>query len=339
MAVSLTKGAHSLSISAVPDASGQPVQARLNIQTPNQRATNVAAAVAAARRAHTAVVFAWAAGDADLSKPLPDGQDALIDAVSKANPNTVVVLNTSEPIAMPWLHAVKAVLQMWYPGDKGGQASADVLLGTTDPGGHLPFTWPATIGQELAHQSEHPERNSYGLNPSTGLPCASQPRNDPTCHTTYSEGVDVGYRYYAATGETPLYPFGYGLTYSPLTYHNLNVTARDSGGFDATFDITNSGTRTADATPQAYLGAPDQPPADAQFAPIALAGFTRVQLTPGQTESVTLRLATRTLQYWSTRDTAWETANGTRRLSIATDAAHPVLSTTITVSGSVKSSV
>ena len=132
--LNLTAGPHSLSVTISADASGAPVQARLNWVTPAQQQANTGAAVNAARHAKTAVVFAWSTGA--LDSPLPEGQDQLIADVAAANPDTIVVLNTSDPVAMPWLSKVKAVLEMWYPGDTGGYATANVLLGRpTRPGG------------------------------------------------------------------------------------------------------------------------------------------------------------------------------------------------------------
>ncbi len=108
------------------------------------------------------MVFAWSTGA--LDSPLPEGQDQLIADVAAVNPDTIVVLNTSDPVAMPWLSSVKAVLEMWYPGDTGGYATANVLLGRTDPAGRLPFTWPAALGQGVANQpASHPERTSNGV--------------------------------------------------------------------------------------------------------------------------------------------------------------------------------
>ena len=130
--LSLTAGPHALSVTIAADASGAPVQARLNWVTPAQQQAGTDAAVNAARHARTAVVFAWSTGA--LDSPLPEGQDQLIADVAAANPDTIVVLNTSDPVAMPWLGSVKAVLEMWYPGDTGGYATANVLLGKHRPG-------------------------------------------------------------------------------------------------------------------------------------------------------------------------------------------------------------
>jgi beta-glucosidase len=318
-----------LSVTDTADASGNPVQVRLDWVTPAQQTANNAAAVAAAKNANTAVVFAWADGRTDLSSPLPEGQDQLIEDVAKVNPNTIVVLNTSEPIAMPWLSQVKSVLEMWYPGDRGGYATASVLLGKTDPAGKLPFTWPTSITQEVAHQAAHPERTSAGVT-SSGTLCTAT--TTATCTTTYSEGINIGYRFFDATGETPLYPFGYGLSYTSFSYSSLHVTPARDGGLNVTFKVTNTGSTAGEVAPQVYLGAPESKPAGVQFADKALAGYSRTRsLWPGQSETITIQLPERQLQYWSTADSRWKTATGTRTLYVATNERSSQLSTQVTI--------
>jgi beta-glucosidase len=149
--VALTAGTHTLNVAEVPDASGRPVQIRLYWVTPAAQRASRTAAVTAARHAHTAVVFAWST--ATVGTPLPDRQDRLIKQVAAVNPDTIVVLETPGPVALPWFRAAKAVVEMWYPGDPGGSASANVLLGRADPAGRLPFSWPAkTSGGRHASQ-------------------------------------------------------------------------------------------------------------------------------------------------------------------------------------------
>lgn len=177
----LTAGPHSLQVTDAPDVSGRPVQVRLDWVTPAQQQADHDAAVAAAKTANTAVVFVWDTGSGDLSTPLPDSQNQLISDIAAVNPNTIVVLQSDQPIAMPWLNNVKAFLEAWYGGDQAGVAAADVLLGKTDPGGRLPMTWPVSLDQEVAHQSSHPERNDNCLHPDGSLcgPAGFVP--DPTC--------------------------------------------------------------------------------------------------------------------------------------------------------------
>jgi beta-glucosidase len=248
------------------------------------------------------VVFAWSAGSTGSTRsaaPLPDGQDQLIADVAAVNPDTVVVLNTSGPVAMPWLSRVRAVLEMWYPGDAGGQATAGVLLGRTDPAGHLPFTWPAGPGPGSAR-------------------------------TASSGGIFVGYRWYDKAGQTPLFPFGYGLSYTRFRYSRLRWSAPRSGGLNVTFSVTNTGPAASAAVPQIYLGAPDRPPAGAAFALRALAGYTRLVLRPGQTRTVSIHVPQRQLQFWDGA-VGWRTAAGQRPLLVSADERVRNLATTVTI--------
>ncbi|HEY3872738.1 MAG TPA: glycoside hydrolase family 3 C-terminal domain-containing protein [Actinocrinis sp.] len=328
--VQLSAGAHTLSVAENPDVSGSPVQVRLNWVTPAQQQANTAAAVAAAEKAKTAVVFAWDTGSGDLSTPLPDGQDQLIEAVAAANPNTVVVLQANQPVTMPWLGSVKAVLDTYFGGDQAGVAAADLLLGRTDPSGHLPFTWPTSITQEVAHNPAHPERSSYGVDPS-GQPCSASTPSTTVCTTTYSEGLDIGYRYFDATDETPLYPFGYGLSYTNFAYSGMHTAKAGDGGLDVTFSVRNTGTAAGTAVPQVYLGAPSAIPSVVQFADKALAAYGRVTLAPGQSKTLTLHVPLRQLQYW-TDVSGWVTATGTRPVIVGDSERSTQLSATVTIS-------
>ena len=331
--LSLSAGQHTLTVAIAADASGDPVQARLNWVTPAQQQANTDAAVAAARQAKTAVVFAWSTGSLDT--PLPDGQDQLIADVAAANPDTIVVLNNSDPVAMPWLGSVKAVLDMWYPGDTGGYATANVLLGRSDPAGRLPFTWPASLGQGVANQpATHPERTSNGVDAS-GKFCTTpgSPFGGPQCTTTYTEGIFVGYRWYDQQHETPLYPFGYGLSYTRFAYSGLHAAPARDGGLDVAFRVTNTGSAIGDEVPQVYLGAPANGPAGVPFAGRALAAYSRITLRPGQSQVVWLHVPLRQLQYWDTQSGRWVTAAGQRPLYVASNERSTGLTATITVPG------
>lgn len=330
--VSLSAGTHTLKIVATPDVSGRPVQIRLDWVTPHMQQANHDAAVAAAAAAKTAVVFAWNTGDGDLSAPLPDDQDQLISDIAAVNPHTIVVLQSGQPIAMPWLSKVKAVIEAWYGGDQAGVAQADVLLGRVNPAGRLPFTWPATLDQEVTHQTAHPERTSNGVD-AAGAVCGPRgggPHASSVCKTTYSEGIDVGYRFYDSTSETPLFPFGYGLSYTSFSYSDLSVSkAAADGGLRASFKVTNTGSVAGDAVPQVYLGAPTTVPAGVQFAPRALAGYDRVHLAAGASTWVTIGVPVRQLQYWSDVS-GWTKALGTRKLVVGGNEHDTALNTSIT---------
>ena len=297
-AVNLTAGAHTVRVTVEGDTSNDPEQVRLAWMTPAQRREDHKAAIAAAKAAKTVVVFAWTRGRPDFA--LPGGQNKLIEEIAAVNPNTIVVLNVSQPVALPWLDRVKAVLQMWWPGDEGGWATANILLGKTSPAGRLPFTWGKRLEDYAATDPAHPERSSHGVK---GV-------------TTFSEGVHVGYRWFDKQKIAPLFPFGYGLSYTTFAYSELKTVPASDGGLDVSFQLKNTGSVASDEVPQVYLGAPTQRPEGADFAVHALAAFDRVHLDAGQSQSVTLHLPLRSLQYWSTAEGKWVKATGSRDVKV-----------------------
>ena len=286
-ALELTAGAHALAVRVSGDTSNNPEQVCLNWMTPDRRLADHAAAIEAARHAKVAVVFVWTRGKPDFG--LPGQQDRLVEEVAAVNPNTVVVLNVSQPIAMPWLSKVKGVLQMWWPGDEGGWSTADVLLGNVNPGGHLPFTWARKLTDYAANDPAHPERSAKGVDGKT----------------TFSEGVDIGYRWFDAQAIDPLYAFGYGLSYTRFQLGGLKVLKATDGGVDVTVEVTNAGDVAGDEVTQVYLDAPANKPQGLQFAPKTLAGFGRVSLAPKQTKSQTIHIASRAFEAWSTSESKW----------------------------------
>jgi beta-glucosidase len=297
-AIQLTAGPHQLEVSTTPDSSGSPVQVRLNWYTPEQRQDDHDAAVRAAKNARTAVVFVWTRLDPVFG--MPGDQDKLVEDVAAVNPNTVVVLNTSQPVAMPWLSKVKAALEMWWPGDEGGWATANLLLGKVSPAGRLPVTWGKRLEDYPATDPRYPERSRRGVHHKT----------------TYSEGVNVGYRWFDKENIEPLFPFGYGLSYTTFEYSGLKVAKASDGGLDVTVRIRNTGRVASDEVPQVYLSAPSNPPAGVQFPVRKLAAFDRVHIGPRQTKMITLHVPERQLQYWSTKDQNWMMPTGKRMVSV-----------------------
>ena len=297
-AIELTAGPHAIEISTTPDTSSAPVQVRLNWYTPEQRKADHEAAIAAAKNAKVAVVFIWT-----RLRPvfgLPGDQDKLVEEIAAVNPNTIVVLNTSQPVALPWVEKVKAVLEMWWPGDEGGLATANLLAGKTSPAGRLPVTWGKSLADYAATDPKHPERSMKGVDGKT----------------TYSEGVNVGYRWFDKEKIDPLFAFGHGLSYTKFEYSDLKVEKKADGGLEVKVHIKNTGSVDSDEVPQVYLSAPSEIPAGVQFPVRALAAFDRVHLKAGEAKTVTLNVAPRQLQYWSTADGKWETATGKRTLSV-----------------------
>ena len=242
-------------------------------------------------------------GDALRLNPvfgLPGEQDRLVEEVAAVNPNTIVVLNTSQPVALPWVDKVKAVLEMWWPGDEGGWSTANILAGKTSPAGRLPVTWAKALTDYASTDPKHPERSMKGVDGKT----------------TYTEGVNVGYRWFDKESIAPLFAFGHGLSYTTFEYTGLKVEKASDGGLDVKLNIKNTGNVDSDEVPQVYLGAPEQIPAGVQFPVRALVAFDRIHLKAGEGKAITLHVAPRQLQYWSTKDSSWQNATGKRTVSV-----------------------
>ena len=297
-AVELTAGPHAIEISTSSDSSNSPVQVRLNWYAPEQRKADHEAAIAAAKSAKVAVVFVWTRLQPVFG--LPGEQNKLVEEVAAVNPNTIVVLNTSQPVALPWVDKVKAVLEMWWPGDEGGWSTANLLAGKTSPAGRLPVTWGKRLEDYPATDPKYPERSQKGVDHKT----------------TYSEGVNVGYRWFDHEKIEPLFAFGHGLSYTTFAYSELSVKKASDGGLDVKVNIKNTGSAESDEVPQVYLGAPSEIPAGVQFPVRALAAFDRIHLAAGEAKTVTLHVAPRQLQYWSTKDGKWAAATGKRTISV-----------------------
>jgi beta-glucosidase len=201
---------------------------------------------------------------------------------------------------LPWIDKVKAILEMWWPGDEGGWSTANLLLGKTSPAGRLPVTWARRLEDYAATDPSHPERSQKGADGKT----------------TYSEGVNVGYRWFDQEKIAPLFAFGHGLSYSTFQYSGLKIEKASDGGLDVKVQIRNTGNADSDEVPQVYLGAPSEIPAGVEFPVRALAAFDRIHLAAGETKTATLHVAPRQLQYWSAKDGKWATASGKRKLSV-----------------------
>jgi beta-glucosidase len=257
-----------------------------------------------AGRSDVAIVFAIRVEGEGYDLPdlsLPWGQDAVIDAVASANPNTIVVLETGNPVAMPWQEKVRAILQAWYPGEAGGQAIAEVLTGAVNPSGRLPLSFPADL-----EQTPRPEL------PGLGTPWGTATTID------YDEGAEVGYRWFAQQATAPLYAFGHGLGYTSFEYGGLEVTGGET--ITATFTVTNTGERDGADVPQLYLTAA----ADEER--MRLLGFERVELAAGASRSVTVAVDPRLLARYDADAGQWRVAAGVHRVMVGRAADDPVLS-------------
>jgi beta-glucosidase len=283
---------------------------------------DIADAAAAARGKKLAVVFLndngatttipnpYGTTPATISAPeqLSAASTQLVEAVAAANPNTVVVLNTTNPVLMPWIGSVRSVLEMWFSGEEGGTSTARLLLGLADPGGHTDITWPANATDTLWGYNE-----TVPLYPGdTTGPHLERLNNGPNGTTDETEGIYNGYRFFDKEGITPLFPFGWGLSYARFAYSGLHVSRTSDGGLNVSVRVTNTGRDSGSAVPQVYLGAPGSQPAGIQFAVRQLSQFGRVTLAPGQSANVTMTVPLRQLQYWSAGKQQWITAAGSR---------------------------
>jgi beta-glucosidase len=311
--IEVSAGEHRLTVTAKGGDQGQTFQLRRN--TPATIADDVAGAVAAARDAEAVLLFAYEDATEGADRPsiaLPGRQDALIEAVCRANENTVVVLNTSSSTAMPWLAGTGAVLQMWYPGQEGGRATTDLVLGDAAPSGRLTQTFPV----------------SDDIHPVAGDPLAYPGVNG---ETEYREGLDVGYRWYAAgaAGERPsLFPFGHGLTYTAFDYGELALAAT-GGELTASFAVRNTGDRDGTEIPQLYVGPASR--SALRQPSFALAGYARVSLAPGESRTVTITLDRRALSSWDVAAGRWTVPRGTRAVWVGASATDLRLSGEVTV--------
>ena len=232
----------------------------------------------------------------DVIHATPIDQDALVSAVAAANPRTIVVMENGGAKVMPWLANVSAVLEAWYPGQRGGEAIANLLFGNVNPSGKLPITFPASVSQL--------PRPVIATPPDMTTPF-------PVDYTV--DGFNVGYKWYDSQGLTPLFPFGYGLSYTTFSINNPQLTATTSGsnlGFQVTFDLKNTGTRSGAEVAQVYLGLPGS-----TGEPKRLVGWQKVPLTAGQQQSVTIEVTARDsshpLEHWDTGAGVWTIAPGT----------------------------
>jgi beta-glucosidase len=286
--------------------------------------TDLTRAKALAAKSDVAIVMA---GDislegedrTNLSLPLIDGvnQEALIAAVAAANARTVVVLKDGGPVLMPWLSQVPAVLEAWYPGQEDGIAVADLLFGVANPSGKLPMTFPKAEREGAVKTAEqYPGVMVNGVRT-----------------VTYTEGLEMGYRWYDAHNVAPQFPFGFGLSYTTFTITQLAVTKQADGTkpISVRFVVQNNGTRAGSEVPQVYLSLPSS----TGEPPKRLVAFEKVSLAPGEKKAIELTIdpgsSNHPLGYWDSASQKWVTASGLYRISVGNSSAHAVLQETISV--------
>ncbi len=272
-----------------------------------------AEAAKAAAGADAVVVFAdqYLTETADARDlRLPDGQDGLIESVARANRRTVVVLETGGPVLMPWLDLTAAVIEAWYPGQKGGEAIAEILSGKVNPSGRLPVTFPASEGQ-LAHPNIQGDPGGAPIGP-----VGRGGRYGKIFTADYPEGALVGYKWFFARGERPLFPFGHGLSYTRFGLSDLKVTV-EGVTVAATVTVRNLGSRAGAAVAELYLSGPQ-----GDRIPLRLAGWGRFDLAPGEKRDVTVSIDPRLLATFDETARRWRIAAGAYRLAAGFDADH-----------------
>jgi beta-glucosidase len=266
--------------------------------------SDIDAAVAAARKAQVAIVMVGddEGEDHDHSLALPERQNQLIAAVAAANPKTIVVLKSGSAVLMPWIGSVPSVLEAWYPGEEDGNAVADVLFGDASPGGRLPITFPVRAEDTLANNPEQ------------------YPGQNGVVH--YSEGLSVGYRGYQGKDVKPLFPFGFGLSYTQFRYSGLTVSlagSRSAPQVEVTFQVTNTGLHTDSDVPQVYIGFPQIEEGDEP--PLQLRAFEKVNLRQGESKTIHLMLDKSAFSWWSARSRQWEIASGAFKIALGASSA------------------
>jgi beta-glucosidase len=260
-------------------------------------------AAALAKNAEVAIVFAWRweiEGKDSVSLSLPDNQDDLIAKIAEANPNTIVVLETGNPVAMPWAGQVNAILEAWFAGSRGEEALANILFGEVNPSAKLPITFPRS-------ESDLPHKTIVKpTEPEPTGPDAWKKRLEglPAFQTNYDEGLKVGYKWYDAEKKPVLFPFGYGLSYTTYEYSGLKVTPGEH--LKVNFTVKNSGGRAGTEIAEVYAGLP----ASVGEPPKRLVGWSRVQLNAGESKEAGVEVEALFLSTFDAQKHSWQRPAG-----------------------------
>jgi len=275
-----------------------------NAQVTYDSGTDPAAAAKLAGASELAIVFVWqhTTEGADVaSLSLPDNQDELVNQVAAANPHTIVVLETGGPVTMPWVDKVSAVVEAWYPGIRGSEAVAGVLFGGVNPSGKLPVTFPKS-------EADLPHATIAGMLPS---PSGGEPVQQKTpFDINYTEGLKVGYKWFEAEGKEPLFPFGFGLSYTTFSYSSIEVAP--GAPWSVRFTVTNTGSRAGAEIAQVYATLP--PGAAEPFK--RLIGWEKVALAPGESKAVSVTVEPKFLSIFDVAKEKWELTSGEYKISV-----------------------
>jgi beta-glucosidase len=310
--LTLTAGPHEVELDYRVSGGWGKTTANFGILRPETLVTDEAKALAA----HADAVIVAAGFDADSEGEsgdrmfrLPPAQDEMINQIAAANKNTIVVITSGGGVdMMPWIDHVPALFEAWYPGEEGGTALAQLLFGEFNPSGRLPISIERRWEDNAAHDSYYPKAGSKKVE--------------------YSEGIFIGYRHFDKSTTKPLFPFGYGLSYTTFAYKNLSISSPSPDQVGVTFDVTNNGARAGADVAEVFVGD--------RHAPVPrpvkeLKGFAKVSLNPGETKSVTVNLDRRAFSYYDVGKHAWTVAPGDFEVYVARSAAEIELTGKVTV--------
>ena len=291
---------------------------------------DLGAAAALAKVSDIAIVFVnqpTSEGRDVPSLSLPDNQDQLVSAVAAASPHTIVVLETGDPVTMPWIDNVSAVLEAWYPGIRGADAIANILFGDVNPSAKLPITFPraeADLPHPKLTQQPPPASEADMVSPFPGVRFRMNTRR---FEVDYSEGLKVGYKWYDAEGKQPLFAFGQGLSYTSYAYSDLKVVRGQGQALTVTFKVKNTGARAGAEIAQVYVSLPP----GAGEPPKRLVAWDKVQLAPGEIKMVTLTLDPHYLSIFNADKGGWELVAGDYKVWVGGSSRNLPLSETVKV--------
>ena len=281
--------------------------------------TNLDSAASAAKGADVALVFAWRAESEGADAPnmsLPGNQNDLIAKVAAANPNTIVVLETGNPVTMPWLDQVSGVLEAWFAGSSGDKALANILFGDVNPSGKLPITFPKSEA-DLPHPTIN--KPDPAVQPHGPDAWRQTLEGIPAFQTKYDEGLKVGYKWYDAEKKPVLFPFGYGLSYTTFEYSNLKVTPGEK--VSVSFTVKNTGSRAGTEIAEVYAGLPSS----TGEPPKRLVAWERVPLNAGESKDVTVQIEPMFLSVFDAQQHAWKKAGGEYTILVGGSSANLLL--------------
>ena len=274
---------------------------------------NIDEAVAQAKAAEVAVVFAWQWTSEDFDLPslsLPDNQDALIAAVTAANPRTIVVLETGTAVTMPWLQKTGAVLEAWYAGSKGADAVANILFGDVNPSGKMPMTFPLS-------EADLPRAT-------VAKPAAGAKNGTLSFRVAYREGLMVGYKWYGAEHRAALFPLGLGLSYTSFRYSGLTVSPDSSS---VSLMVANTGKRAGSEIAEVYAALPES----AGEPPKRLIAWQKVELAPGESRTLHMSIDAKYLSIWDVAGKKWVRPAGVYRVMAGGSSAELPVSANVTM--------